>query len=315
MSNLENYIKNLTEYFNNHPNFAEAEKVMYVYLDLGKKFKFDQDFYFGGSKQRKKIYEHSNFNDYLEESFDKNTIICKSSAKICQHIFNSLGIKCLVQTDDYDLRKYKHVYNIIVPKDSSESYSIDLQNDIENIEFHAFPKNFGISLFDQKSYVIPTQEQKRMHQKFGYVSDEHPYMDEYIYTFKQDLSSISDFNDKVDLILQNIDPEELDGINYWERRWKHEKFISALLPPDEIEHKLHTLEVYKEENGQKKFYNTYFIMEKNEPIIYMYSEKDYKYNKLSLKEFAELVKNGFTSIQGIPGLRKEINMLDETEKE
>lgn len=314
MSNLEKYIKNLTEYFNNQSSFTETEKIMYVYLDLGKSFKFDQDFYFGGSKLRKRIYDHSSFNDYLEECFDKKTIICKSSARICQHIFSSLGIKCLVQTDDYDLRKYKHVYNIIVPSDGSESYSIDLQNDIENIKFHAFPKNFGISLFDEKSYVIPVQEQKEIHKKLGYVSKSHPYMDEYIYLFKQDLGSLTTFNEKIDLILQNIDPEELYGINYWERRWKHEKFISNLLPADEIEHKLHTLEVYKEENNQKKFYNAYFIMEKNRPTIYMYSEKDYKYNKLSLKDFAKLIKNGFISIQGVPGLNREINKLEENEK-
>ena len=59
---------------------------------------------------------------------------------------------------------------------------------------------------------------------------------------------------------------------------------------------------------------TYFIMEKNRPIIYMYSEKDYKYNKLSLKDFAKLIKNGFISIQGVPGLNKEINKLEENEK-
>ena len=50
--------------------------------------------------------------------------------------------------------------------------------------------------------------------------------------------------------------------------------------------------------GKKSFTTHILLWKKNEPIIYMYSEKDYKYNKLSLKEFAELVKNGFTSIQG-----------------
>ena len=39
MSNLEQYIKNVTEYFKKHPDYTETEKIMYVYLDLGKKFK------------------------------------------------------------------------------------------------------------------------------------------------------------------------------------------------------------------------------------------------------------------------------------
>lgn len=311
MSNLEQYIKNVTEYFKKHPDYTETEKIMYVYLDLGKKFKFDQDFYFGGSKKRKKIYDHSNFMDYLEESFDKNTIICKSCAKICEHIFKALGINCLTKTDEYDIRTYKHVYNIIIPKDGSESYSIDLQDDIENIEFHAFTKNFGLSLYDSKSYVVPMQEQKSIHKKLGYISDKNPYMDGYIYLFKQDLGLFPNFNEKIDFVLQNIDPEELDGINYWERKWKHDKFIAELFPKEEIYKELHTLEVYKEKDGKKEFYNTYFTLDKGIPQIYIYSKNDYKYNKYSLTEFAKKIESGFKSIQGIPGLKKELKRIKE----
>lgn len=317
MSNLEIYINNLKEYFSKNPDLTETEKVMYVYLDLGKRFKFDQDFYFGGSKARKRIYTHSSYQDYLEESFDRNTIICKSSARICQYIFAELGITCLNHIDEHDERNYKHVYNIIVPKDGSEEYSIDLQNDIENIEFHAFTKDFGLSTDGEERYVISRNEQKRIHEKFGYVSDKNPYMDDYVYLFKQTLDGFPDFNSKIDLILQNIDPEKLDGIDYWERRWKHQKFIDNLLPEEETCDRLHLVELYnKDENGKKRFYNTYFVLDKGEPIIYIYSEKDYKYNKYSLEEFARLaIEKGFetTEAQKIPKVRAEIQKIKEEE--
>lgn len=317
MSNLENYIQNLKEYFNKNPDFTETEKIMYVYIDLGKRFKFDQDFYFAGSKERKRIYEHSNFFDYLEESFEKNKIICKSSSKICEHILKSLGINCITLTDESDLRKYPHVYNIIIPKDGSESYSIDLQNDIENIEFHAFTRNFGLSIMNGKSFVIPVKEQKRIHEKIGYVSEKNPYMDSYIYLFKQDLGMFETFNEKIDFVLQNIDPEKLDGINYWERRWKHEKFIEALFPAEELQNKLHTVEIYKKIGDKKKFYNAYFVMEKQKPIIYIYSEDDFKYNKISVEEFAKMEQEkGFncTQEQRIPGINKAKRKLRDSER-
>lgn len=316
MSKLKNYVENLKEKFNNEPNLSEPEKIMYVYLDLGKKFKFNQDFYFSGSKERKKIYDHSNFFDYLEECFENNSIICKSSANICQYIFKSLGINCITQVDSNDLRKYKHVYNIIIPKDGSESYSIDLQDDIENIEFHAFTKSFGLSLSEPHKYVISRNDQKKMHEKFGYISKTNPYVDDYIYLFKQYLPMFPNFNQRIDFVLQNIDPKKLEGIDYWERKWKHDKFISELFPKEDIDKNLKTLEVFKNEKNKKKFFNTYYILEKGNPQIYMFSEDEGKYDKLTITDFAKLIKSGFSltqSSQGVPKLKAELNKLDEYE--
>lgn len=314
MSGLEKYIENLKEYFAKHPDFSETEKVMYVYIDLGKKFNFDQDFYFGGTKNQKRIYEHSDFADYLEESFDKNTIICKSSARICTKIFNSLGIDCRTQVDESDTRRFPHFYNIIHPKDGSESYSIDLQDDIENIKFHSSLTDFGLSLVDEENYVIPKIEQKRIHEKLGYISKTNPYMDEYLYTMKLGLDYFPEFGEKLDFIFQNIDPDKINGINYWERRWKHDKFLSKLLTSDE-KNKLNMIELYKKNGDKRHYYNAYYFLEKGIPQIYIYSDDNFKYNKVSLHDYAELLTEGYECNQGIPMLKGEIRKIKDAKNE
>lgn len=53
MSNLEKYIQDLKEMLMS-ANLNEIELVRYVYLDLGKRFAFNVEFFYGTSKIKKK---------------------------------------------------------------------------------------------------------------------------------------------------------------------------------------------------------------------------------------------------------------------
>lgn len=59
MSNLDRYVEKLKEYVQNHPDLTETELVMYVYLSLGKRFKFEPEYFFGNSKNRDRLYQRA----------------------------------------------------------------------------------------------------------------------------------------------------------------------------------------------------------------------------------------------------------------
>ena len=317
MCNLDKYVEKVKEYIEKNPGLTENEIIMYVYLDLGERFKFDQDFFFGGNKKKKRMYIEAQDFGELNECMEKNKIICKSSSYILEYILRKLDVNIRTANDIKDLRKYKHVYNIITPKDGSEEYSIDLQEDIINIHYHSFPKNFGLSLKDGKTYIVSRKSQQEMHKKFGYVSRKNPYTDDYIYLFKQDLHLFEDFYSKLDFVLQNIDPIEYPNVDYWERRWKHERFLKELFPTSELSRKLNLVECYKEkDNGTKIFLNCFWVNCPKGVRVYLYSMDDNKYNKYSLPEFALKVKNeGLKYRQGIMRLRKEFKKLKELDDE
>ena len=314
MSNLSNYIDKLKKFQKANPDLSEEELIMYVYLDLGLRFKFDQEFFFGGSKTKKNLYEKSNRIDTLEECLKSNKLICRSGAYLMQYILRELGVNIRTIVDPEDLRKYKHVYNIITPKNGGEEYSIDLQEDMINMHFHAFTKDFGLATDGTDRLVISREEQKKMHQKFGYVSDKNPYIDEYIYLIKQHIGLFDTYEEKIDFLLSNIDPIEYPNVDYWERRWKHERFLKKILTQQEMS-KLNSIEFYKEkDDGSKEFINGFAYEGSKGVIVYMYSKADNKYNSYSVKEVAQMVKNeGLCNLQKIKGLNSELMKLKNDE--
>ena len=312
---LDEYVIKMQKYLEKNP-LTEREIVMYVYLDLGMMFKFDKDFFFGGSKMRRDMYTNAFYIDTLCNCFKTKKIMCKSVSYILRYILSSLGINIKVIEDEMDTRKYKHVLNLIKPMDGSEEYTIDLQEDIINIQYHGFTKDFGLSK-DRKKYVVSKEEQKRMHEKFGYISKTNPYVDEYLLLLKQSLSYFTSFKEKVEFVILNIDPIDYPNVPYFERRWRHKKileelFVNPSLPNDSLFEKVRILELYYlKEDGEKEYLNGFSI----EHNIYIYSDIDNTYIKYNIDEFAALVieKNIFSN-QNIPGLKGALARISNQEK-
>ena len=310
MSNLSKYVDKIREYKRKHPDLTEPELIMYVYLDLGLRFKFDQDYFFKGTKERKKIYERSRYIDKLNGCFDDNKIICRSAAYIMQYVLTELGVKIRTIVDEEDVRQYKHVYNIITPADGSEEYKIDLQEDMIYMHYHAFTKEFGLSTDGKDRPVISREEQKRMHLKFGYITERSPYVDEYIYLFKEYIGLMDSFYDKIDFVLKNIDPIDYPSTNYWERRWKHDRFLKELFSKDDLR-KLNVVEFFnRKEDGIKEYINGFFVDGPKGVVVYIYSKDDNAYRSYTIQEVAQMVKyEGLEHNQKIKGLNRELLRL------
>ena len=313
---MDEYIKKVKQYISANTTLTEEEIIMYVYLDLGHRLKFDNDFFFGNSKRRSKIYySASNINE-LNKCLENNTIICKSSAYMLEYILKSLGINIVTLVDREDLdknegvsNKFAHVYNVIIPADGTKSYIIDLQNDLPNIHFHSFTSLFGKDLIDNKKYVISPNRIKQIQIKLGYVSDTNPYLDDYVEQFKflpKDLS----FLERVDVILKNIEPHQFKNVSYFERRCKHTEILKKAFVNINASNRINVVEFYKETADGIIYNNGYYGFVNKGIIIYYYNSDTYRYDSYSAEEFArKVIDEDIHYIQEIRALDKAVDEL------
>lgn len=321
MSNLEKYINNVKQYKNQHPNLSELELIRYVYLDLGKRFSFDVNFLpFSNGKKKQKIYRKGTNVESLDECMESNIVICKSAAYILEYVLKVLGIDISTVVDPDDHRKFPHVYNIIKLKDEQE-FTVDLQEDMYNIQSHSFTKGFGLSPEDRKTLVIPKLVQEQVDRKLGYISDENYYANDYLYLLKYDIGFIEDFGERVKHVLENIDIYDNPNMQYTDRQWHHVRVLEELFSSDEFNYdrnnrKIRMIDCYKDVNGERKYVNCIAVQTKRGTEIYVYNKKEYRYSQISLKNFARAVKNGLVLHEcSVPGLRGALNQLKNKEKE
>ncbi len=304
---LDKYIKFLKDKTCNK-KLSETELIMYIYIDLGNRLKYDNDFYLSTHKRQGYLYNHSSSDLDINWAFKMGVINCKSLSYMLKYILKrfDVDIDVVVCMDDH--REFKHVYNVINSKDTGSSYIVDLQDDMINIYFHGMTKSFGRSL-DDRNYIISLEEQKRIHKKIGYIYKTDNYSDEYIDMLKMYSDMYDTFYDKLDFVLSNIDPYEKIDNNYWERRWRHDRILKKLFKFDDLFRKLHLIEFYRYYNeGNKYFINGYYIHDKDGVFVYFYENN--KYNKYSVKDFAlKVIEEDIRYRQNVEGLNRRVKSL------
>ena len=307
---MDQYVEEVKEYLNSNPGLTEDEIVMYVYLDLASRLRFDADFFFGGNKRKSEIYRKASIITELNKCFDNHKIICKSSAYIFEYILKKLGINVVTINEGNPLIKYEHVVNIVISADGKKSYQVDLQNDLTNIHYHCFTSNFGKNIYNDKEYIISPLRQKQMHQKLGYISDENPYLDDYVSQFRMYMPSDLSLAEQVNLVLTNIEPYPFLNVSYWERRWKHEQMLKEIFGSRKLSNKLHTVEFYQKIDGETINNNGYFMFDKDGVTVYYYNIDTFCYEAYDVPSFAQKVLDeDICYRQGIKGLNREINLL------
>ncbi len=306
MSQLREYIEKIREYKEQNPQITDEKLIRYVYLDLGKRFSFNLDFAFGNSKAKQKIYARGRCEKFMNESMESNIMICKDISYILEHILREFGINIRTEVDPDDKRKCAHVYNVVTPEEGME-YIIDLQEDIENIQAHAFTTNYGLST-DSRKPIMRRFDIEQIDRELGYIDDEHYYTDDYMYTLKLGLSYFTDFAEKVQFALENIDIHENPNIQYAERQWRHKKMLSRLFTPEELR-RIHIVDCYQQLGEQKEYKNCIAVECNKSTDMYMYVAEENRYCKMTIQEFAEMTQNGLVNMQGIPNLRQALREL------
>ena len=321
MNNLDKYVENIKRYIKSHPEMAETEIIRYVYLDLGKRFTFNEKFTpFGSSKYKQNLYRYHSQNIVdLDECMDTNVVICKSVSYILEYILKNIGVNISTEVDKNDMRKCPHMYNRIIEK-SGRSYVVDLQEDMYNIQTHSFTRNFGINSIYNMNYVVSRFEQEQMDKRNGYISDGNYYSDDYLHLLHYVADLIKNFDEKVEFILKNIDICEYASIGYTDRQWHHKRILEEFFDKKEFNYndgngKIKVVDCYKDMNNKRYYLNCISVETKNGIKIYVYNKNNLGYCQISLENFALAVNNGLILHNcNVPGLNRLLESLKEKEK-
>ncbi len=311
---LDEYVEEIRKKLSELPYVNEDVIAAYVYLSLGEKLSFDIDFLpFGSSKKRQAKYNGCSVLSELEDCMKNEKIICKSLAYIVKYILSKLNIDVSVVTDPYDFRKTPHVYNVIRPKDGSEPYIIDLQEDMYRIKMHDPIENFGLSPVKRGEYIIPFQKQKDLFKMLGYYTYE-----DYYDNMKLDLEYIDNFKDKVRFVLENIEICENSSMSHIDRQWNHARRLEKIFDRKTFNYfdtkgKIQFRNCYKIIDGERKCFNVIIVEDGPIPDIYIYSDNECRYVQVDFTSFANEVINGLTIHNAkILNLRKKINEIKRT---
>lgn len=312
MNNLDRYVEEKRKELKEKNIVNELDIIKYIYINLGNKFSFDNNYLpFGTSKSREKIYKYKsrNIND-LDYCMQTNTAICKSLSYILEYILTELNIKIITIADPIDKTKYPHVFNIIYLNDGRQ-ISIDLQEDIHNIQTHSFTSNFGLENIHTNSLIINRKEQEEIDKRIGYITKDNYYADDYLYFLHYMVDTIDDFREKVRIILENIDINPTNKMGYIDRQWHHKKILEEFFNTKEFEYEQNTGKIkmydcFKEINGKKKYYSFIMVNHKNETDIYVYNEKDSKYSLMHTENCVNCIENGMQmNSKIVRGIRKK----------
>ena len=302
MNNLDIYVEKVKNWIDKTPNVTENLIVKHVYLELGNKFSFDENYRpASDSYERKKLYKDSSTFLALNKCMETNRIICNSLAHIITYILRELGIDAKTAKNPHDPHPdTPHVFNVITPR-NGEPYIIDLQNDLYIIQMHGFTKNFGISTKNINEYTISRQENEAMDRMLGYITDNNYYSDGYIDVLKENIKHFGSFQEQARYVLENIEEYKNPNMSYADKQWYHVDVLERLFDNDLFDYERTTGKIlfancYKKINGIKK-YICVVIVESDEniyPDIYIYNKRDGRYYKIDFANFNNAIENGLT---------------------
>ncbi len=207
-------VKNLLEEMkNNMPqDLNKDEKIRYVYLYLGKKFKKDVNFFYGTKKRRSIIYN----KDVDIKSKNSFSVICKSIAQIYLEAFKMVGIeseliqmnysKLSVEKDSYE-SPIKHV-DLAVKGENDLLYHLNPMYDLFKIQMGCKTTRFANknNKYPEKNFSsISDKKLKKIDDKLGYTWH-GMYTDEFFDTLREETINRSLLKTHIKEVFPNIDP-------------------------------------------------------------------------------------------------------------
>lgn len=306
MSKLTEYIEELKDKINSKGDMSEIDIIRYVYIDLGQKMNFDLKYTFGNRDDKSRIYNKMVDDEELEHVFETHTAICKSLAYLLQRILREFDVDVKIAKEEpvYGTKRSRHIFNTVTLK-NGKTYKLDLEDDLQYIQFGAKTRNFGISVYDDEFDMVTEEQLKDIDiNKADYIPEGY-YFEDMIWMLKLaiDADNIG-LDEKMEFVLENMEKyRDTKNVTYRERFKYHQRVLEELFTGVDSR-KIHLIDCCKNVNEKKVFQSLILInMPKNQQKLYMYSVDNYKYEEISMEELALMVKNGLQTMEGVPGLR------------
>ena len=182
---------------------------------------------------------------------------------------------------------------------------------MRNIKAHLRTKYFGIQSNDYLKTIVSRWDLDQIDNKIGYVSKNIGYTDEYLDLIRINMNFISDFRQKVEFVLEELEAYSDEQMGYADRRWRMEDMLGGngrdgLLFSANESNKIHIIDCYKDIDGKRIYKLGVLVDGKGGPDIYLFSEEKNMYEKKNLNDFADFILDGWVNMQGVPGLKQVI---------
>lgn len=264
----------------------ETEIAKYIYIQLGKEKAFDEKYFFGNSKTRKKIYQMAEKTKNNTDIVAKNKkIICVSLSYLFKDILKQFDIASEIQQEE------DHRYVIIFLKDGRK-IKADLQLDLYNIQSKSKTKYFGTASLYEYLDNLEEHENLEIDKKIGYIEDERDYRNNVIENIIEKVKGKSPC-EALDILITDKE------LNTFENKLEiiemiifyRAVFNKAI--PQYMQKNVFSFICYKENNKEKKEYTMcVYSSEKEDTNIYLFSNKENRFMHVDIEKIEELEYQG-----------------------
>ena len=291
-------------------NLTQIEQARWLYIELGKHFKYDMNVFYLPSEKLGETYNKK--VDVDREYFEKT--LCKTINEIYIELLKRLKIKSELKTFDGDY-EYNHVGTVIKFDDGLEIFT-DLTVDLYRIQNGLKTNNYGYSSPEGVYDILSRIEMKKIDDKIGYTYL-GLYMNDFIEIIAEEMKNQEFVEkylpknygeghvvaDKFEFMLKQIPFEKL---GYVEAR----NFLMYLIDTvftDCEKQKIKQYDLYRElENDEREFINCIAINEQK--IKFFIQEENKNIQKVDKEKMNEMFEKGWKNRH-----KKEILNLEEVE--
>ena len=293
-------------------NLTEMEKARWLYIELGKHFKYNMSVFYMSEEELGKIYNEEISID--EEN--SNLSICKPINQIYVLLLERMGISATVK-EFPGKYTYNHVGTVIeFPKENMTIYT-DLTVDLFRIQQGLRTENFAFTSPNGIYDILSRKELRDIDNKIGYTYL-GLYVDEFVDRISEEMKDDETVrkyiskkgterlhtSEKFEFLLKQM---PLTKMGYVEAR----NFLIYLISnvfKEEDKRNISQYDLYREgNNGSKEFLNCIVIRDE-EPDYYIQRDgKDIL--KISKDEMENLLKNGWKNRRKKEILEREDRMM------
>lgn len=273
----------------------ELEIAKYIYIQLGKEKAFDERYFFGNKKTRKKIYTLAEQTKYNTEKVAKDKrIICVSLTYLFRDILKEFGINSVTGEDGI------HKYPIICLK-NGRLIKADLQLDLCNIQTRSRTEHFGTrSKYEMYNVEGLSEEYSvEIDKKIGYIKSEMDYRNNTIESLKSTVKDKTSI-ETLDIILSDNTINNFETKLSTVERCKYYNSVLFQTAHKYINKKIFAFNCYKQkEDGDKDYTMCIYSKEKDDIAVYLFTHRLNRFAKVDLQKLNDLIDEGlFLGISG-----------------
>lgn len=278
---------------------SKLEQARYIYIQLGQMVSFDEEYWLGNSKTKKRIYTSAQrVKDFKDLS--ENKIICVSLSKLYNDLLNQIGIKAVQQKEEGEL----HVSSIIFI--GNNAYEVDLQRDLKFIQARRTTMFFGKDIDITGDEPIEDEVLRQIDEKIGYSYEGEKDLKELMDGINRKIDLMPSITEKITCILESIGKyQDILQMGYVEKMNYYDYIIARTLSSKERE-KIQKVDMcFKKE--KEKYTRCISVANSNgEFTRFIYSEKSGTFLSIEDSNLIELMKKGLKTLrnQKITGLNK-----------